>query len=40
MNTNTATDHFLEKLKEDSAEYQSLETDAYDLAEKKMQSVR
>lgn len=35
MNTNTATDHFLEKLKEDSAEYQSLETDAYDLAEKK-----
>lgn len=35
MNMNTAADCFLEKLKEDSAEYQSLETDTYDLAEKK-----
>lgn len=35
MDTSTATDRFLEKLKEDSAEYQLLETSAYDLAEKK-----
>lgn len=35
MNTDNITDHFLEKLKEDSAEYQSLETGAYDLMEKK-----
>ena len=35
MGTNNIADIFLEKLKEDSTEYKTLETDAYDLAEKK-----
>ena len=35
MNTNGKADILLEKLKEDSTEYKTLETDAYDLAEKK-----
>lgn len=35
MNADNTTDRFLEKLKEDSVEYQSLEIDAYDLTEKK-----
>ena len=35
MNANRITDCFLEKLKEDSAEYKTLETNAYSLAEKK-----
>ena len=35
MSANNITDILLEKLKEDSTEYKTLETDAYDLAEKK-----
>lgn len=35
MNTVDKTDAFLEKLKEDSTEYKTLETDAYNLVEKK-----
>lgn len=35
MNTNSKADILLEKLKEDSTEYKTLETDDYDLAEKK-----
>lgn len=35
MNTNNTTDIFLEKLKEDSTEYKTMDTDAYSLTEKK-----
>ena len=35
MNANSKTDILLEMLKEDSAEYKTLETDMYDLTEKK-----
>ncbi len=35
MNTVDKTDAFLEKLKEDSTEYRTLETDTYNLVEKK-----